>query len=80
MQELLANAKEFLIVINLLFVVLIFPAIKFIRTSIHANLELQKTIKELRKELYLLRNILFEIADGDVIKKHLKEQNESRAA
>ncbi|SFP60493.1 hypothetical protein [Hydrogenimonas thermophila] len=80
MQELLANAKDFLTVVNLLLVALVFPAIRFIRTSVHANLELQKTIKELRDELHLLRNILFDIADGDTIKKHLKRKHESRVA
>ena len=71
MHETIAIAKDILTFANLMMILLIVPLYRFIKNSIQTNIELANTIKELKDEISLLRGILFEIADGEVIKKHL---------
>jgi len=73
MQELLSSAKELLIFVNLFFIVLVVPIYRYIKASIHSNIELQKTLKKLNEEIALLRRILFDIADAETIKRHIKD-------
>jgi len=79
MNEAIAQAKDILIFANLVILVLVVPLYKFIKNSIHTNIELSNTIKELKEELGLLRAILFEVADGEVIKKHIAKIKNERA-
>ena len=71
MHETLNIAKDIFAFANLIMMLLIIPLYRFIKNSIQTNIELANTIKELKDEISLLRGILFEIADGEVIKKHL---------
>ena len=73
MQDVILSAKDFLIFVNLVFMVLIIPIYKYIKSSIQSNIELQKTLKQLNEEIGLLRKILFDIADAETIKRHMKD-------
>lgn len=78
MGELLGVIKDLLVFANLLLVVLILPAIKYIKASTQTNIELKQTLSSLREEMGLLRSILFDIADGEIIKKHIAEHKNGR--
>ena len=78
MTEFITGAKDVLVFANLVIVILVEPLYKFIKNSIHTNLELTNTIKELKEEITLLRAILFDVADGEVIKKHLTGRKNER--
>jgi len=80
MHETLSIAKDILTFANLMMILLIIPLYRFIKNSIQTNIELANTIKELKDEISLLRGILFEIADGEVIKKHLASRKISERA
>ena len=71
MSDSISIAKDVLSLANLIVIVLIIPLYRFMKNSIQTNIELANTIRDLREELELLRGILFDIADGEVIKKHL---------
>jgi len=68
------HVKELLEFANLLFVFLVLPIVRYIKESTKTNIELKNTILMLQEEIELLRGILFEIADGDVIKRHINKR------
>ena len=78
MTEFFSAAKDFLVFANLVLVVLVIPIVKYIRTSIQTNIELKQTLKSMKDEIELIRSILFDIADGDIIKKHIAEHKNGR--
>lgn len=75
MHDTFSDIKDILALINMLLVMLIIPGIKYIKTSMNASIELQKTIKELKDEIHLLQNILFDVADGETIKRHMRDKS-----
>ncbi len=78
MSEFFAIAKDMLVFANLILVVLILPVIRYIKASTQTNIELKQTLGSLKEEIELLRSILFDIADGDTIKKHIAEHKNGR--
>jgi len=78
MGEMMSIVKDVLVFANLLLVVLVLPVVRYIKASTQTNIELKQTLSGLKEEIELLRSILFDIADGDTIKKHIAKHKDGR--